>query len=50
MGRKFGFISEKEERKEQKNFEKVQRMIEKKETKKLGRAVRQFGEGKENWL
>lgn len=50
MALKQNFISEKEEKREQKRFEKIERMIEKKEAKSLGRAVKRFGEGKENWL
>lgn len=42
--------SEKEELREQKRFNKLEKMIEKRETKELGRAVKRFGEGKENWL
>lgn len=43
-------ISDKEERKEQKRYEKIQRMIERNATKELGRAVKRFGAGEKDWL
>lgn len=35
---------------EQKRYEKVQRVIEKKDAKKLNRWIKQFAGGKEDWL
>lgn len=45
----YGF-SDKEMEAEKKRYEKVQKMIERKEAKKLDRAIRQFAGGKEDWL
>lgn len=46
---KYGF-SDKEIEAEEKRYEKIQRMIEKKEAKKLDRAIRRFASEKEDWL
>jgi len=38
------------EKAEKKRWEKVQRAIEKKDKKALDRWIKQFGEGKKDWL
>lgn len=38
------------EKEERKRYEKVQKAIEKKDFKSLERWVKQFGEGKKEWL
>jgi len=41
---------DKMEKAEKKRWEKVQRAIEKKDLKALDRWIKQFGEGKKDWL
>ncbi len=50
LKRKGLIISDKEFKNEQKRYEKVQRAIEKKDFKKLGKWLGNFGKGKDNWL